>query len=94
MKKAMPTGFGPKNSTGLSTKMEGVVVHFDEPRGFGFIRSKDFSKDLGRVSSVPGILRLGSFSCASTSVGNDMGMARSDPHTVKVFTKSRRVVMS
>ena len=50
----MPTGFGPKNSTGLSIKMEGVIVKFDEPRGFGFIRSKDFPEDVFvHVQNIP-----------------------------------------
>ena len=50
----MPKGLGPKNSTGLSIKMEGVVVHFDEPHGFGFIRPKDFSKDVFvHVQNIP-----------------------------------------
>jgi len=34
--------------------MEGVVVHFDEPHGFGFIRPKDFSKDVFvHVQNIP-----------------------------------------
>lgn len=54
MKKAMSTGLGQKNSTGLSIKMEGVVVHFDEPHGFGFIWSKDFSQDVFvHVRNIP-----------------------------------------
>ena len=54
MKQPMPTGFGPKNPTDLTIKMEGVIVKFDESRGFGFIRSKDFSKDVFvHVRNIP-----------------------------------------
>ena len=35
-------------------KIEGVIVKFDESRGFGFIRSKDFSRDVFvHVRNIP-----------------------------------------
>jgi len=54
VKNAIFTAFGQKNSAGLSIKAKGVVVKFDEPHGFGFIRSRDFPKDVFvHVQNIP-----------------------------------------